>query len=218
VPFGIVLGVLLAAGWFIVELRRSGKETAMPVHPGFFMPPPGWAPASGDAAAELAKQLVKLTEIIVGLTTNEDGEREWRGPPARARSPDTDDRGPPEGEPAVPVDLARSASSTPGVEARPETDEIAPVWWLAAVPDLDPEPEPEPKPEPEPDPRAEIVARLHELDRQRQAVRSWMDAEEASGPGWPSEEEVARFQADAVSEIPDPGLRPADGGPGGTDS
>jgi hypothetical protein len=164
------------------------------------MPPPGWTPASNDAAAELAKQLVKLTEIIVELTTNHDASRELRTSPerapARARSPDPDDRGPP---------------TTPGVEARPETPDTAPVSWLAAVPD------PEPEPEPEPDPRTAIVARLHELDRERQAVRSWMDADEASGPGWPSEAELARFRTDMPSNIPDSGAGPADGGPGGMD-
>src|SRR5260221_13347944 len=40
-----------------VTLRRSGqRDREMPMHPGYFMGPPGWAPATGDASVELAKQ------------------------------------------------------------------------------------------------------------------------------------------------------------------
>ena len=60
-------------GWFVWELRSSKRRRDDPSYaqPFFMMPGSG----SPDATAELAKQLVRLTEIIVELTTN---TRPWQ--------------------------------------------------------------------------------------------------------------------------------------------
>jgi hypothetical protein len=201
VPMLIGLGVFLAAGWFVMEWRRSRRrEETMPpygVYPGVMMAAPGT-----DAAAELAKQLVRLTEIIVDLTTNRDGARletPVRGPdppaddrgsvPARA-APRADDRGPPvrAGEspardPDAPAEREpSSAPEAPGTSARSETP--APVVAPVPVPVvLRPEPEPEHDMASEeeavdvPDPRESLLERLRQLDRGRRELRQWMDEE-----------------------------------------
>jgi hypothetical protein len=194
-PVLIVIGLILAAVWFVFELRNSKKRGNEIAIPPFFMP--GWSPGHNDATVELAKQLVRLTEIIVQLTTNSDAAE----PPARARSPgarssaarpegpDTPDA-PADVEPdtvvqarAGPPDIPppestqpnniriRSATSPqPSAEPRPESAEVARA----------PEAEREPAPQPAPDPNAALVSRLLELDQERRQLRAWMDREEAA--------------------------------------
>ncbi len=110
-PVLIVIGLILAAVWFVFELRsskRRGNEIAIPQP--FFMAPPGWTPGNNDATVELAKQLVALTEIIVKLATNSDAAE----PPARARSPGEASSA------ACPV-----GPDTPDTPADVETDTVA---------------------------------------------------------------------------------------------
>jgi len=169
-PVIVIVALVLAAIWFVFELRGSKRrEREMPFSP-FVMAPPGWSPGSNDALAELARRLVELTEIIVRLATNTDGASGAPAPPARARSPgaEADGRGPPEADRSPPDvfptrDLARSASTTPGAEARPETA-------------------------PAPDPREVIMRRLLDLDQERQRVRAWMDDEDRAAAAWPEGE------------------------------
>jgi hypothetical protein len=213
-PMLIGLGVLLAAGWFFFEWKRSRKrEEMLPpygISPGMVVSAPG-----SDAAAELAKQLVRLTEIIVDLTTNRDGARletRVRGPDppadpsptavptnggghesALARAgPTVEDRGPPEPAGDIPAaspdalterDLS-SASVTPGIPARPDTEMLRALLAVATAAESEPEPEsesgPEPETEPEPDPRDGLLERLRELDRGRRELRQWMDEQPAA--------------------------------------
>jgi len=152
--------------------------------------------------------MVKLTEIIVELTTKSDGKSD--GAPARARSPDDapvataepragpvagGDRDPP---PAVGADdmtterLAteaiapvRSVPDAPGDQARPET--------AAPPPSL---PRRKPEPEPEPDPyQSELMDRLLALDRERRRLRTWMDNEEADATFDPADDQAGRDDA-----------------------
>jgi hypothetical protein len=197
-PLLIGLGVLLAGGWFFFEWKRSRKrEEMLPpygIYPGMVVSAPG-----SDATGELAKQLVRLTEIIVDLTTNRDGARletRVRGPdPTAARAgPTVEDRGPPEPAGDIPAaspdalaerDLS-SASVTPGLPARPDTETLRALLAIAAAAEPQPEPEAEPEPETEPDVAAEpdardgLLERLRELDRGRRELRQWMDEEPAA--------------------------------------
>ena len=185
----------------------GGDEMPMP---GFFMPP-GWIPQNNnsDAAGELAKQMVKLTEIIVQLTT-QPGEVVQM--PVRARSPDAEpvvtvepragpspgDRDPPEpapaAEPAAPAATVVPTSDNPPPE-RLATEAIAPP--LPRRRPRAPEPLLAPVPEPAPDPAAqyrdEVMHRLLDLDRQRRRLRAWMDDEEADSlPAWPRPGDLER--------------------------
>jgi hypothetical protein len=203
-PFGIVLAILAAGAWFVWEMRRSKeREREMPMGygPPWMMMPWGAPPGAGsDATAELAKQLVRLTEVIVELTTNRDASvhpparagpaTNDPDPPVKARAPD-EEAAPP---PVVPTDLglARSASPTPGDESRPETETRAPTLdeltaaaqrRLAEAEALRAEIHNWQPPEPEPEPPT-AMERLLELDRQRRMMRKWMDAEEAADFGW----------------------------------
>ncbi len=192
-PILIVVGLILAAVWFVFELRSSkkrGNEIAVPQP--FFMAPPGWTPGNNDATVELAKQLVKLTEIIVGLATNSDAHE----PPARARSPgEASSAARPEGPdtPDVPADVepdtvaqARAGPvEVPPADAAPsEPTQPMTIQIRSATPQT---PNDEPRPEPvrarEPNPHAALVARLLELDDERRRLREWMDNEEA-GDDW----------------------------------
>ncbi len=181
----VVIAILAAAGWFVFETKRAGqREREMPASPPFVIAGGG----DGGAAAELAKQLVRLTEIIVELSTNRAGD----GTPARARSPAEARAGPdPPGDRGARHDLARPAPVTPGAEARPETVD-------------------EPVAEP-PDPAAAMLARLYELDAERRRFRQWMDEEDGDGGLWPPDVDLRRAQ------IPKAGETLADGtddGPG----
>jgi hypothetical protein len=177
----VVIAILAAGAWFVLEMKRAGqREREMPAYPPFVV-----AGGDGGAAAELAKQLVRLTEIIVELSTN----RAVGGTPARARSPAEARAGP---DPSAdPVQHLASPVATPGFEARPETG-----------PQTASEPEPEPKPEV--DPQAAVLARLFELDAERRRLRRWMDEEEAAGDLWPPD-------LDGPGAIPNPEETIADG-------
>lgn len=157
-PPAVVLAILLAGGWFFLEMKRAGRrEREMPAYPPFVV-----AGGDGGAAAELAKQLVRLTEIIVELSTNRAPDAS--GAPARARSPAEARAGP--DPPAQPVSGLASPVVTPGFESRPESAT--------------------PEPEREPDPQAAVLARLFELDSERRRLRQWMDEEDASADLWAS--------------------------------
>ncbi len=210
VPVLIVIGLILAAVWFVFEFRNSkkrGNEIAIPQP--FFMAPPGWTPGNNDATVELAKQLVRLTEIIVGLATNSDAVE----PSARARSPGTaSSAARPEGpdtsgaladvepdtvvqaragpadvpppEPTQPMSIRNRSASPPPPSDEPRPEPVAPARA--------PEPEPVAEPEPAPDPNAALVARLLELDHERRRLRAWMDNEEA-GESWSAPTERTPF-------------------------
>ena len=197
---GVVLGIILAGMWFVLEMKRAKRREEQMPYPPYFMGPPGYGPAGSDAAGELAKQLVRLTEIIVSLTTEGAG---GVSTPVRARSPGHDppanappaepfgpvapvtttarDRDPPpeadEDRTPFVVPLARAASPTPRDEPRPESDE-------ESEPQEDVAPREEPAAEARPrlalDPTAGVMERLLELDAQRRRYRQYMDTEEVA--------------------------------------
>jgi hypothetical protein len=204
-PIVTVLAILalLGAGlWFGFEMRASSRRRQVMPVAGRSIGPPGWIPAASDESIDLAKQLVRLTDVIVQLVeTHRDG-RDIVGEQARARSPgnvsefipeelESARAGPaPPGQPELPftgqLEVARSASLTPGASPRPEPVEepvAEPVEEPVAVAQSEVVEEPaaaaEVVEEPVFDPRAEMMARLMQLDRQRRRLREWMDAEEA---------------------------------------
>jgi hypothetical protein len=200
-PVLIVIGLILAAVWFVFELRNSKKRGNEVGMPPFFMAPPGWSPGSNDATVELAKQLVKLTEIIVQLTTNSDAAE----PPARARSPGARSSaarpvGPDTPDAFADVEPNTVAQARAGPPDIPPPEATQPInirvrSTTPPPPSDDPRPElvgPKPvevarAPEPEPDPNAALVERLLELDQERRRLRQWMDREEAAEDWSPPE-------------------------------
>ncbi len=88
--------LLLAAGlWFAFEMRRSrhpdrASQDAQrgPFPPGVF--PPGWVAAPSQESIDLAKQLVKLTDVVVQLISAHRDERDVGDDEVRARSPGRD--------------------------------------------------------------------------------------------------------------------------------
>ena len=194
-PIVTVLAILalLGAGlWFVFEMRSSKRRGQWVPQPERFAPPPGWA-GPHDESTDLAKQLVRLTEVVVQLVSVHRNELDVADERARARSPD-DARGaragPAPPDPVPPVELfeqpevVRSESLTPSAVARPEP--IVVPEPIAEARDDEPEElaavivdAPEPEPEPEPDPRAEMMERLVALDRERRRLREWMDAEDS---------------------------------------
>jgi hypothetical protein len=207
-PILLVLAVALAAAWFVVEMRRSGRrapEMVLP-HP-YLMAPPGWAPGPNDATVELAKQLVALTEVIVRLATGTgsgSGTGSGTGggtggapaPPARARSPG--DLAPADLAPAEPAQapapdptavVASGTGPPPSAPPEPVSPGGAEVAATGAA---------------RADPASgsgaaeEVMRRLVELDRNRRRLRKWMDEEPAQlAYTWLPAEELARRLAEA---------------------
>jgi hypothetical protein len=92
-PFVTALAILVLMGaglWFGFEMRASRRRRLWVVPEAGRQGPPGWGAAPGDASIELAKQLVRLTEIIVQLATVHPGEHGIADDRARARSPDAE--------------------------------------------------------------------------------------------------------------------------------
>ena len=164
-----ILALLGAASWFGFEFvasrrRRRQEFDAGPVAAGAlgWAPPPwaqpGWvAPPSADTI-DLARQLVRLTDVIVQLVETQRATWEFPGEPARARSPD---RAPPDVHPVelYPVGAPPGPAETGRIERDDVRDARAgPAPPVPSAPDearvVDP-PEPEPAPpqapvEPEP--------------------------------------------------------------------
>ncbi len=127
-----ILALLGAALWFGFEMRASSRRREWMPAAGRSLGPPGWVPAASDESVDLAKQLVRLTDVIVQLVETHRDEQDIVGERARARSPnfETDELQSARAGPAPPVQPAlpfteqligsRSASVTPGESARPE--------------------------------------------------------------------------------------------------
>jgi len=203
IPFLIVLALLAAGAWFFWEFRRSKERVSDPNYgQPFFMVGNAGSP---DATAELAKQLVRLTEIIVELTTNRTAD------PGAARAPNApvvwkDARaGPaPPGAGSPPdSDPALRESITPRPDDAVTTDPAMTFRSAALPPDVSARPEPEPEPDPEPDPQAEIMKRLVALDEDRKRLRAWMDETDDIDDGWPGPSEVEAFRAPAQADEED---------------
>jgi hypothetical protein len=224
VPAAVVVALMGAGLWFVFEMRGSRRRReGIVAGVGYYGMPPGWGPAPSDASAELAKQLVRLTEVIVELTTTRRDEQERSDDRPRARSPDFDGAAPadplpfrpfegdelrfaragpapPEPTAAPPpsstpqLEVVRSASTTPGAVARPDAVAVEPDAPVTA--DRDGE-------------RAAHTAhsvmmrRLLELDRQRQQLREWMDAETTGEPI-----DLYLLQPIATAEETDPNAEP----------
>jgi hypothetical protein len=208
-----ILALVIAGGWFGFEIRASRRRRVWAPQPARYgapsgpgapgRAPPGWASAgASDESLDLARQLVRLTDVVVQLVESHRADQDFAAERARARSPDPDashllDTGqkpragpePPGTPPAQNVatthefpEPARSASPTPSASSRPEpvAPETAPVEArLVDEPDVEPAPEPA-APEPAAlDPRAAVMERLMELDRERRRLRGWMDSEDS---------------------------------------
>jgi len=161
-PFVTVLAVLalLGAGlWFGFEMKASRRRRDWVPGSGHAMMPVGWVPAASDESIDLAKQLVRLTDVIVQLVSTHRDGMDISDERARARSPDLD-----------PAD----ADSPPLPVSRFETHELRDARAGPAPPDLGPPGDPTlPFPEhpeiprsasvtasdvPRPEPVAELVA------------------------------------------------------------
>jgi len=82
-----ILALLGAALWFVMEMRSSSRRrrtwVASPVAYG-----PAWAGPPSEESVDLAKQLVRLTEVVVQLVAAHSVEELVDGDGSRARSPD----------------------------------------------------------------------------------------------------------------------------------
>ncbi|HEV7524050.1 MAG TPA: hypothetical protein VGP92_03755 [Acidimicrobiia bacterium] len=194
-----ILALLGAALWFVFEMRASSRRREWVPVAGRSVGPPGWAAAPSDESIDLARQMVRLTEVIVELVATHRDSLGIAGESARARSPDneapiiaaapspfgrtdTDELQSARAGPAPPVDpvppvaeafqFVRSASVTPGASSRPEPVVEEPIAQepMAQAPIAQ---------EPVVDPNAAVMERLRDLDRQRLRFRDWMDAEES---------------------------------------
>jgi hypothetical protein len=196
-----ILALVIAGAWFGFEIRASRRRRVWaPQAARYGAPtgrgPPGWASAgTSEESLDLARQLVRLTDVVVQLVESHRADQDVLAEWARARSPDASqflDTGPrPRAGPEPPVrtetatyefpEPARSASATPSASSRPEPPpesvarDNAPVEALFVdEPDVEPDPEP-----PALDPRAAVMERLMELDRERRRLRGWMDSEDS---------------------------------------
>ena len=206
---GVVLALLGAGVWFVFEMRASGRRRDGVVAGGYFGVPPGWVPASGDASADLAKQLVRLTEIIVELTTTRRDERELSDDRPRARSPDAG----PAAAPTIPLPFrpfedgelrfarAGPAPPAPGPPAEPPVPKIeqpevvrsaspTPGFVAPAALHVVADPDPEPAPDPDPAPRPPTPSPPPRTARSRRTRPYWTGCWSStagggsSGRGW----------------------------------
>lgn len=197
-----ILALLGAALWFGFEMRASSRRREWNPAYGRAPVPPGWSPGPSEESIDLAKQLVRLTEVVVQLvSSHRDGLHgdglEITGERARARSPDVEpvDAPPRPRTESFESDELRFARAGPGPPddglpgqpplpfSEPEPLESSRSASLTAG--ASPRPETIDAPEPvvaEPDPHAAMMARVVELDRERRRLREWMDAEEANDP------------------------------------
>jgi hypothetical protein len=202
VPGAVILALFGAGIWFVFEVRGSRRRREVfAAGPAYYGMPPGWGPAPSDASAELAKQLVRLTEVIVELTTirREDSgrrdERELSDDRPRARSPDPA----PADAPAPPMpfrpfegDELRFARAGPAPPEPGVVDEAPPSHTepqLEVVRSASPAPGADARPAPDRgaaraalEAHSLMMQRLLELDRQRQQLRSWMDTDKEGEP------------------------------------
>ncbi len=148
------LALLAAAAWFGFEMlasrRRRGEFAAGPV--GYAAMPPGWTPTSSEESIDLAKQLVRLTDVVVQLVTahREETHRDEQDivdSRARARSPGAD-LGAPERVAAAQPDPAPLELVTPSLfepealqsaRAGPAPPAAVPVAEPAHVQEIQPE-------------------------------------------------------------------------------
>ncbi len=96
-PIVTVLAILalLGAGlWFAFEMRASSRRREWMPQPAHYAGPPGWNPVASEDSIDLARQLVRLTDVVVQLVaSHRDGhemprdDQEFTGERARARSP-----------------------------------------------------------------------------------------------------------------------------------
>jgi hypothetical protein len=186
-----ILMVLAAGSWFAFEMRSSRRRRDWAPQPARYAMPPGWDSAANAESIDLAKQIVRLTDVVVQLVESHRVGLDVADERARARSPDRETEweraaasAPPTAPGRVEPDHLRPARAGP---EPPNPPELAPV---RAVPVSPPEttieparsasPTPGAPSRPEPvDPRAAVMARLTELDRQRWRLRDWMDDEES---------------------------------------
>jgi hypothetical protein len=204
-----ILALVIAGAWFGFEIRASRRRRVWAPQPARYgasagRGPPGWATAgTSEESLDLARQLVRLTDVVVQLVESHRADQDVLAEWARARSPDTSqfvERGPrpragPEPPGPRPVrtetttyelpEPTRSASVTPSASSRPEprpepvARDNAPIEALLVdEPDTAPPREPAPEP-PALDPRAAVMERLMELDRERRRLRGWMDSEDS---------------------------------------
>ena len=195
VPAAVVLALAGAGLWFVFEMRGSRRRRdGIVAGVGYYGMPPGWGPGPSDASAELAKQLVRLTEVIVELTTTRREEQERADDRPRARSPDVDAEAPTDALPFRPFEgdelrFARAGPAPPErglAAASPPSSpaHLEVVRSASTTPGAVARPEPD-APQTE---RAahtahsELMHRLLDLDRQRQQLREWMDVETTGEP------------------------------------
>jgi hypothetical protein len=64
----VILALLGAGLWFAMEMRSSRRRRGLAGQTSTYAPP-GWAGPPGDESVDLAKQLVRLTEVVVQLVS-----------------------------------------------------------------------------------------------------------------------------------------------------
>ncbi len=208
-----ILALVVAGAWFAFEIRASRRRRGVMQQPVRYGAPrgsagwgsAGWGPpwattGASEESLDLARQLVRLTDVVVQLVESHRADQDVAAERARARSPSPDEShwldqgtkaraGPePPGHTEVTShefsEPARSAFPTPGASPRPEqiAPAAAPIEALFVdEPDVVPQREPQPEPTAL-DPRAAVMERLMDLDRERRRLRGWMDSED-SGHG-----------------------------------
>lgn len=207
-PFATVLALVMVLGagaWFAFEMRSSRRRRVWDPVPAHVLPAAGSTSTPSEESIELARQIVRLTDVVVHLVESHrlesqplesrrlDPHRadlEVAAEQARARSPGIVEESSdvPASLSPVPPDELRAARAGPEPPDPPAPSRVRPE--PAPEPDDEHEPEPEPvrsasptpgassRPEPD-DPRAAVMARLTELDRQRRRLRDWMDNEDS---------------------------------------
>jgi hypothetical protein len=133
VTFLAIVALLGAALWFGFEMRSSSRRREWVPVPGRSLGPPGWAPGPSDESIDLAKQLVRLTDVVVQLVETHRDSQDIMGERPRARSPNPE----PSDEPLGVVhrspfenDAQQSARAGPAPPG--------PSWDAADSPDPDP--------------------------------------------------------------------------------
>ena len=191
----VILAIMAAGAWLGFEMLASRRRDRAPL-PAQFAMHSGFVPNPSEESIDLAKQIVRLTDVVVQLVESHRSGMGFALDVAaerpRARSPDlpregSDARAGPEPliEAMAPTD--RELVSDPGsppdraLPLASVTEIIRPASPTpGASPRSEPEPEPEPESVPEPvDPQAATMERLVALDRERRKLRGWMDAEDS---------------------------------------
>jgi hypothetical protein len=205
-----ILALLVAGAWFGFEIRASRRRRAWAPQPVRYGAPaargapgrasPGWASAgASEESLDLARQLVRLTDVVVQLVESHRADQEVAAELARARSPD---RAPPiaprlfeqggrfDPDESQPLDRGKQPRAGPEPPGSPPaqtatTTHEVPEPARSASPTPSAPSRPELRPEPVApeiaglDARATVMERLMELDRERRRLRGWMDSEDS---------------------------------------